>query len=586
MLDNTRISLTNGTAGIPTDRLLAVDTETDGLYGPITLAQFAWREDGGIRVILIRRPEPLWLADTLLQANRIVLHNAAYDLETTQDHSGVPMRNAAFEDTMLLARAANHRLRLHSFSLDAVVSRVCRLSPQARDELGSSDPYGALGLTKKALQSSDWSGPLTEEQMRYAALDVVSVLVIYPWLDHQATRVVYHLDRKATAVAIDISRHGLHLDMEGIEAIRAEQEAAIIEHAAALPYDFNVNSYKQVRALFNSDASDDIFLASKEQHGSPIERSRAYSIRRIRRARKLMQFLDKYRQHAADHGGRLTGHFSFTAVSGRGACSHENLQQIPRALKKLIVPAPNRALMASDYSQLELRYACALSADRRMATLLKSGADLHQATADSMGVARQYAKNCNFNLIYGGSAKMLHSLLIKQGSEVTYQDTVRMRRAWLNLYRGISRWHERTKAAHAKGAHTTTALGRYMVPKLFTDALNLPVQAGSAEVAKLAMVRFDTWLREQGLDARIILFVHDSYVLDVPKDDREQLALIASALAHEMQQAWRDITSRLPIRDIPMPVDVAVGLDWPSADSGKGENAIAKWSFPDEVGDA
>ena len=319
----------------------------------------------------------------------------------------------------------------------------------------------------------------------------------------------------------------------------------------------NVNSYRQVRPYVGTEESDKLALVTLALQGN----ERAQEVLEARSLIKQNSYLTAYESSNMD--GRLRGCFNFTAVSGRGRCSEINLQQLPRAFSYLFQAEPGKVFVHSDYSQLELRMACAYTNEKRMAELFFSGEDLHAFTAERLGSDRQVGKTCNFNLIYGGSARMLQSILLLAGVELELEDVQKLKRGWHSLWPSLTRWQEEQASRHRKGSLVSTLLGRRMQPKLYTDAMNLPIQGSSAEVAKLALHYQHKEFIAEGLLDKIEFcnFVHDQFVWTC-EDDPALYSKVAEIVGNSMQAAWFEIIKHAKITDLPMPIEVEVGKNF------------------------
>ena len=552
------VSLTEATNSIDKSRLLAVDLETlnsEGLYSSIQLVQFM--QAGWEHVLLVEKPEVIELS-VLLKQCHIIAHNSSYEVSTIQKQLGkefgIPeydWKPKDFEDTLLLSKLHFYQKEKHS--LDACYTYA----------LGF-DPYKAAGVDKKVMQSADWS-KLTNDKLLYATIDVFYLLDLYHTMSHWVDDQTYKLTKRATELAFSFQTNGLPINLDKLKEQR-ENNKRIIE-AEALPV--NPNSWQQVRPYIGEDESDGLALATFALEGN----ERAAKINKVRKLAKQNSFLDKFERLAIDN--RIYGHFTFTTKSGRGNCKEQNLQQLPRTTKGLFEAGNGKVLVSSDFAQLELRYACAVSGEPLMAQMFKDEADLHTETANMMDVPRQQAKTCNFNLLYGGSAKMLRNIFIKDADMLLPIDEVQqLKRKWHNLWKVLTAWQDKVVTKYRQGKKLETLLGRPLYAKLYTDALNLPIQGASSDISKLAMHKMFKELenhKDLQKASKFVNFVHDSFMWECPEDPAiyEPLAQIT---ANAMKEAWDDLVVFTEIPDLPMPVDVTVGKNW--GDMEKGENII------------
>jgi len=524
---------------------LYFDTETDGLYGTIELAQFfqpCWDE-----VLLVRKPNPFDLV-TILGNTTIVMHNASYDISTLQDQLGkVYYCPSSIEDTFYLARL--HYYTKEKFSLDKVMT-YC---------LGY-DPYEVQDLNKTVLQKSNWSGELSEDQLLYAATDVFYLPAVYSQVSEQEETYSYKLDIHTLKHCLNFQNNGMPVDQGELQKAYKENLARIAE----IDLPINSNSWKQVRPYIDHDESDDLALIKLKLQGN----ERAGAVQETRKTIKQNSFLSKFDHTSAD--GRIYGKFLPSTRSGRLASKDQNLQQIPRKLKKVFgySTEDDRVLIYSDYAQLELRCICAITAEHRMEKLFRSNEDLHGYTTKLIfgenfaPEERQLTKTGNFSLLYGSSPRTFGSILLKQAELWWDEHKLKIfKKNWLNLWPAIAAWQEAGISAWRNGIPWATPMGRRYVAKLMTDQLNIQNQGFGAEVAKLALHYMMPKLRELSLEIKLINFIHDSYILDCPKD--EELWKAASKIVAEcMQKAWFASTQGVKIKDLPMPIEVFVGYNW------------------------
>jgi len=533
------------------------DTETIGLYGKFRLLQVM--QEGWTEVLVVDRPEAHEIM-TFVNNNDVVWQNAHYDLTTVQEQLGgfawVPER---ITDTLLLGRLALPRLLSHS--LDDLLFAVLK-----------RDPY--KGFNKKAMQKSDWSGPLTEDQVQYAVTDVFYMPDLYNVVKVAEDSPNYQLDIFTLKYCLDFQWNGMPVDPERLETLAKKQHDIIRD--VALP--INCNSWQQVRPYIGSEESDDLALSKLELAGN----EKAGAVRKTRKAKKLLSFLAKFDTDV------ILGKFKPAAKSGRLTSSDQNLQQLPRKSKGVFGVGEDEVMIFADYAQLELRTACSITNCVAMARLFRDGVDLHAATRDMIfgdaealalrnpgkdikvlqKLYRQVTKTANFNLLYGGGVGMFIDILIKSAEILlSVEEASMVKRKWLNLWTEINRWQQKRIAEFNSGKLGCTPLGRQYMAERMTDFMNIENQGAGAEVAKLAL----HYLHKLGFkqlfpEFKIRNFIHDSFIITGPADPAKYEAC-AEFLAKCMQRAWFEMSKCFTIRDSPMPVEVAVGRNWGDIES-------------------
>lgn len=530
---------------------VAFDVETIGLYGSVRLAQFyqsSWTE-----ALIVESPDIFQLAATI-RPWHLVCHNISYEVSTIQTQLGLalgkPMHNwvpTEWDDTLLLTKL--EYWKKEKFALDDCYVYYFM-----------SDIYASHNLNKDLMHKANWSGALTTAQYQYAAIDVFYLLELYNSCSAHLTETYYLLDKSATSLAFSFQTNGLPVNEQLVKNMIAENNVKI----AKLNCPINVNSWKQVRPFIGEDESDGLALATFALEGN----SNAGLVNEVRKLTKQNSFLQKYLDTAVN--GRIYGKFTFTTKSGRGNCKDQNLQQLPRKTKSVFEAPEGSVLVMSDFAQLELRYGCAVTNEQVMAERFKNNEDLHTFTADMMSVPRQQAKTCNFNLLYGGSANMLRAIFIATADTLLpiSQVTV-LKKKWHNLWPTLTAWQEKCKSDWRAGNGFETLLGRKMFAKLFTDAMNLPIQGGSADISKLAMHKMFKEVQASprlANHAKFVNFVHDSFMWECP-DNPDLYVELAKITATAMKEAWTELVAHTAIPDLPMPVDVVVGKNWGNLDS-------------------
>lgn len=533
---------------IDANEILAFDTETCGLYGKIRLAQFY--QPSWSHVKLVNWPNPMELT-LILNQTKLVMHNAHYDITVIQANTNSRFEPKDYEDTFYLARL--HYYNQEGFALDEVMKYTLDFCP-----------YTKQGLDKAILQKSNWNTPvLTEQQKLYAATDVFYLPQVYDAVSNKLEDTSYKLDKLSLHYALDFQNNGMPVLEDVVQQMYKEH----LDELEQLAIPINVNSYVKVRPYIGSTLSDGLGLATLALQGN----TKAENVRKARRLLKLNSFLTKFESD----NGYIYGKFLPSARSGRFTSKDQNLEQIPRKLKKVFgfTEADDKVLIYADYAQLEMRTICAITGEPAMERILREGGDLHNFVAtmifgaDFTPVQRQITKTANFNLLYGGGVNMFLSILIKDANLLlTESEGSVIKRKWLNIFTAIVKWQKQAIEAYKHGQAWATPFGRRYTAKLMTDQCNIQNQGFGAEVAKLAMhyavPKIATELGAKGV--RMCNFIHDSYIFESP--NHPELYQAASViLAESMQKAWFEalkVGTNLRIRDLPMPVSVHVGTNW------------------------
>ena len=269
---------------------------------------------------------------------------------------------------------------------------------------------------------------------------------------------------------------------------------------------------------------------------------------------------------------RTTFHQTVTAT-GRLSSADPNLQNLPvrredgSEIRRCFTAPPGWVLVDADYSQIELRVLAHAADDRAMQEAFASGEDFHAVTASQVfhvplsevtPKLRSAAKAVNFGIVYGISAwSLADDIHVSNAEAQGFID------AYLARYTGVKDYMDRVKAGAERDGFVTTLYGRRRaIPQLKSSnfnlrsfgqraAMNTPIQGAAADIIKLAMVRVDRRLRQEGLKARLILQVHDELILEAPEGEREAAARL---LKEEMEAAAR--------LKVPLVADVSWGDNW------------------------
>lgn len=547
---------------------------------------------GTVRLIQIAVPEhPVVIVDV-----------QAVGLEQAQHHlnplfsSGVKkvIQNAKFEISWLLHHGFDLRGPVFDTMLAQQLLTCGHYSPANLQAL--VDKY--LGeLLPKDNQGSDWSGPLTDDQLRYAARDA-SVLLdlrdsMIPKLNDAGLLEVAKIEFDAVFALAQMETTGLYFDWGRVQHLTndlvAQRDAALttfvdeLDQALvattgiALERDLtgaiavNPNSPTQLLKIFKSMGMP-VDTLSQNQLKLLWDK---YPLLKTYLAWKELQTAVTKAEKLPEHKHPVTGrvHTQFRqlgADSGRMTSSDPNVQNLPRAadFRSCVTPAPGYKLVIADYSQIELRIAAQLAPDERMLKAYRDGEDLHRLTAALVNdidleqvtkAQRQQAKAVNFGLVYGMGANGLKNYAkTGYGVDLTLEQATQFRDKYFGAYQGIKRWHKQidTKARAQKYFYARTLSGRrrYVKPEdqRLTLLSNTPVQGLGADILKCALGMIYERLR--GLDARLVNTVHDEIVIEARADIADQVSTLLSDTMVEAGQRY--------LVDLPVLAEAGVCDSW------------------------
>lgn len=596
-----KIELANGTEILSTEYPTFCDTEGGGLYIDIRLIQVYQPETSDVILFYDTDELPLEVCKEKIKPLHTVFWNAPYDC------GALNMTSAKIDDLQKAVKIAYPEFQ--DYALDIVAKKM-----------GLGHFYE--GLNKKELQKAKFlpGAYLSHEQKKYAAIDVLILAEI--WKDKKVQQVIqnnlaYKVDMLSLEYCVQYQQNGIPVHRENLlkqieinKSIVDENQAKIDKYIQEkfkyfdnhfddtivyistwkgkdfnrkwTKFDiynilrqnpFNVNSYQQLRLLFQSDDSDAPFLLRQISEGNEL----AKWILDCKRAGKQLSYMESIKPYDKMYtkfkpGGAATGRFT---ADGGDLPNGFNAQQIPRKLKHIfgVSEDSGKILVGADYATLELRLAAAIYKDKNMYSKLMAGADLHTETAKAMighdnwtKDDRQNAKPVNFGYTFGmGIQTFIEMAFNDYGLVFTEEQAKAFRKKFFDTYPDIAIYHNNIWNAMQKGGYIySTALGRRTMPKLGTDAINGPVQGTGAECTKLAI----HYMCKENPDTvkKIINVVHDSITMCVDNIP-EEIEYWSELLKRCMVKGWTEIskTSLMYYKDIPMIVEVGTGFEYGKA---------------------
>ena len=288
----------------------------------------------------------------------------------------------------------------------------------------------------------------------------------------------------------------------------------------------------------------------------------------------LSTYIDALPQLVNPRTGHIhTSYNQAVTATGRLSSSNPNLQNIPirdengKEVRKAFIPDEGELFFSADYSQIELRLMAHLSQDKNMVEDFNSGHDIHQATAAKIfkvpieevtSSMRRKAKTANFGIIYGISAFGLAERM-----EVSRSEARQLIDDYFATYPGVKAYMDRSIEKARQLGYTETLLGRRcQLPDINSrnavvrgyaerNAINAPIQGTAADIIKVAMIRIDKRMREEGLKSKMILQVHDELNFSVVPEEKEQLQAL---VINEMENAIK--------LSVPLYADCGWGKNW------------------------
>jgi DNA polymerase-1 len=391
-------------------------------------------------------------------------------------------------------------------------------------------------------------------------------------------------------VLAKMERNGVKIDIDLLNefskevGIQLQQKEGLIYQLAGET--FNINSSQQLgKILFEKlklpvmkktktgySTDVDVLTRLSLQHGLPLE------ILTYRNLTKLKStYIDALPKLVHPETGRIhTSYNQTVTATGRLSSSDPNLQNIPirtdegSRIRQAFIPEKGWGIASADYSQIELRLLAHLSQDEKLVEAFRRDEDIHARTASEIfGVPmekvnpmmRREAKVINFGIIYGMSAYGLAQQLgIQPKVAQNYIDE------YFSRYTGVQSYIEKSlEEARKKGYVTTLLQRRRYLPEILSPtqairqasermAINAPLQGTAADIIKVAMIRIQTRIEEEGLSTKMIMQVHDELVFEVPEGESSR----ALPMIQEKMESVMELS-------IPLKVSIQSGRNWAEA---------------------
>ena len=571
-----------------TSKILSLDTETTGtepMDAELVGMSFSIAENEAFYV-----PVPADQEEALKIVNEFrpvfenenslkVGQNIKYDMIVLQNY-GVQVKGPLF-DTMIAHYVLQPELR---HGMDYLAEIYLRYQTIHIDEL-----IGPKGKNQKNMRDL-----APKDVYRYACEDADVTLKLKNVLEKElkendAERLFYDIEMPLVPVLVNIERNGVLLDTEALKQSSAHFTAQM-ENIEKEIYElagetFNIASPKQVgEVLFDKlrivekakKTKTGQYVTSEEvleslRHKHPV----VEKILEHRGLKKLLgTYIDALPQLINPRTGRVHTSFNQTVTAtGRLSSSNPNLQNIPirdengKEIRKAFIPDEGCLFFSADYSQIELRIMAHLSEDKNMIDAFLSNHDIHAATAakiykidlqDVGSDMRRKAKTANFGIIYGISVFGLAERM-----NVERKEAKELIDGYFETYPGVKAYMDKSiRVAQEKGYVETIFHRKRFLPDINSrnavvrgyaerNAINAPIQGSAADIIKVAMARIYQRFQTEGIQAKMILQVHDELNFSVPVEEKERVEEI---VIEEMEHAYR--------MHVPLKADCGWGKNW------------------------
>jgi DNA polymerase-1 len=490
-------------------------------------------------------------------------HNLKYDLAVldASQNGGVILKGPLY-DTMIGAWLIEPDRR--SYKLDDLCKELdVRLTPFDEVVKGDkkADAFSRVGLeAARDYSCEDVYGSLLLFEHQKPQLEELGLFDLFSDIEGPLVSVLAAMEKQGIQVDGEVLK-GLSIEFaQGLE----DYEQEIYRVAGK---EFNIQSPKQLGVILFEDLGLPKGRKTKTGYSTDVKVLEKLSkkhelpalILQYRNLAKLKStYVDKLTELCDPHSGRVhTSYNQCGTATGRLSSSNPNLQNIPirteegRRIRAAFIAPPGSQLLAGDYSQIDLRVMAHYCQDKALVEAFVKGQDVHRQTAAEVfdvdptlvtADMRRVAKTINFGIVYGMSSFGLSSQL-----DISRKEAQMFIDRYFAHYQGIKVFMETVVEKAREDGYVTTLLGRRrMLPDIHSKnknkrefaermAINTPIQGTAADIIKLAMLKVSQLLQANGLQARMILQIHDELVLEVPE---EELAQVRELLKQTMEKAF------------------------------------------------
>lgn len=400
-------------------------------------------------------------------------------------------------------------------------------------------------------------------------------------------KLFYQMELPLSRILAEMEIAGITVNAQRLQAMRGEFSKRLQEIEEKIyreaGEEFNINSPKQLGVILFEKMQLPVIKKTKTGYSTAVD-----VLEQLREQAPIAEYILNYRQIAKIQSTYVEGllkviqgdnkihtrYIQTLTQTGRLSSVDPNLQNIPirleegRKIRQAFVPrAENWLIYSSDYSQIELRVLAHISGDEHLKQAFHDGMDIHTSTAmrvfnvsqdEVTPNMRRNAKAVNFGIVYGISDYGLsQNLGITRKAAQEYIDT------YFENYPDVKRYMEESvREAKDKGYTATLYNRRRYLPDInarnynlrsFAErtAINTPIQGSAADILKLAMIELAKRLKEEKLQATMLLQVHDELVFEVPESELEQLDKLVKEVMENTVQL-----------DVPLVTDSSWGNTW------------------------
>ncbi len=585
VLINTDEELLSIVSKIPDKAVVTFDTETDSLdtkEANLIGFSFSWDEKEGFYAPLahsyLGAPEQIGKESAKkaikeLFSKQIVGHNLKFDIAVVErflDEKNIPV----YADTMLLSWLDNPETAV---GLDAMADKVFG--------------HKMIKFKETVKTGDDFSKVAVEDASNYAAEDAVFTLKLFSHLSQKLQtkepaiyKEFFEIEMPFMRLLLEMEKEGIAVDREKLKELLIKNEGEIDavkkEIFALTGYEFNINSTKQLSDILferlglksakktKTGLSTDERTLQKMIDAHPV-------IEKILDYREVFKLKSTYIEPMLELSAKNEAHKIYTSflqtgtATGRLSSKNPNLQNIPtktesgRQIRYAFVPTKGKIFIGLDYSQIELRLLAHFSEDETLVNAFLQDRDIHLETAQKIfGVEaakenRNKAKTINFGLLYGmGSQKLADSLAIgtKEAKELID--------SYFASFPTVKNFLETIRISAKETGFVVTMMGRKRFfgfvnagardeAMYLREAVNTVFQGSAADIIKLAMLRIKKTIEDEGLNAKMILQIHDELIFETDENEAQKLG-----------EKFAQIMESVVTLKVPLKTSINYGKNW------------------------
>lgn len=524
-------------------RCLAVDTETTGLdiYSDTfqcRLVQFGTPTEAWVIPVELGAVFEGAAIDAINSLQRIIVHNASYDLQVIEQTLGIPMEKLwpKTHDTRIFSHLLDPRGKKEGgtgHSLEELT--VEYIDPEVAENVKGLMARLAREYVPRTTKAHIWKliDLFHPEYQLYAGVDAVLAARLYSILlgEHakrSTPKSLIDFEHRLAEVCAYIERQGFLLDVDYSQQLsdRLLRDKEVWEDIAFTEYGLeNVNSIRDCAEALEVETGvrikertasgdrkvDKALLERLISEGNPL----AEIISETKRLGKWEKTWVRNFLEGRDSKDRCHAHINtLQARTARMSITGIPAQTLPAGdwmIRRCFVADPGHLIASVDYQTQELRVLAALSGDSVMIQAFQNGMDLHQITADAAGVERKVGKMANFLQVYGGGAGTLAT-----NANIPFPTAKNVLEAFSATYPGVTKYSRELQAQARSDGYVTTPIGRRLPvdDDRVYSALNYMVQSTSRDVTAKALLR----LHDAGFTPYVRLPIHDEVLVSIPAD--------------------------------------------------------------------